>query len=76
MELLLKYGADIDAVNTAGLTPSDVTEWDGLEQQDAKCGISSGCYWHKRAGDFRCDITERSSQLNRLGRHPFGSGRR
>jgi len=36
VELLLKYGADIDAVNTAGLTPSDVTEWDGLAHQNGQ----------------------------------------
>ena len=54
MELLLKCGADIDAVNTAGLTPSDVTEWDGLAQQDgpyaASAAVATGTNMQETSG--------------------------
>lgn len=41
MELLLKSGAAVDPVNFCGLTPSEVTQWDGLEKQEGQAAASA-----------------------------------
>ena len=54
VELLLKCFADIDAVNTAGLSLSDVTEWDGRAQQDgqnaASAAVATGTNMQETSG--------------------------